>query len=216
MTTIPNPPYERIFNDVKIQVPGLTDAVFKQVMFALVNDFCDATNVWIEEFDINADPDHTRYTFTPVSGQMANRLMVLYDPALVPPNEKRWVMGSCGMDVPGIITIPYAPSSAVLWKAVVAMLNDDPVNSQGYPDVPSNQFWWLNKYRDAFVTGAMAGIYAMPAKTYSNPQLAAVYQRLYISKRSKARGDIIKANTFGGQRWQFPQGWSTVTRKGWT
>jgi hypothetical protein len=215
MTTVPSPPYERIFNDTKIIVPGLTDAVFKQVIFAVTNDFCDATNVWTQEFDISADPQHTSYTIVPASGSMANRLMMLYDPAVASP-DKRWVMGGAMMQKPDVITVPYAPSSAVLWKAIVALLNDDPLNSEGYPDVPSDQFWWLNQYRDAFVSGCLARLFLMPAKTYSNPKLAAYYQQLFTSERSKARGDVIKANTFGGQRWQFPQGWSTVTRKGWT
>jgi len=214
--TIPVYPWDRVYADVKIFIAGITDAVFKWVLFQVANDFTDATNIWTEEVSVNVQPNVVSYPVTLQHKGFPNRLMIVYDPALVPPNEKRWVMGGAGMQVPGTITIPYAPSTAVTWKAVIAKIVEEPVDSNGYPDVETADQWWIDQYRDALVAGCLARLMMMPAKTFSNPSLAKQYNTAYISERSKARGDVIKANTFGGQRWQFPQGWSTVTRKGWT
>jgi hypothetical protein len=61
----------------------------------------------------------------------------------------------------------------------------------------------------------MGRLQAMPGKPYSNDKQAGRNYQFYVSERSKARGDVIKANTFGGQRWIYPQGFATVRRGGW-
>jgi hypothetical protein len=213
---VPSYPWDRVYADTKIVVGGLTDAVFKWVAFQVANDFTDATNIWTEEVPIPVVPDVTSYPFTLAHKGFPNRFMLLYDPAMFASGgEKRWVQGRCGMQVPGTITVGYAPSEAATWNAIIAKIVTEPVDANGYPDIETADQWWIDQYRDALVYGCLARIFGMPAKTFSNPKLARDYQTSYISERSKARGDVIKANTFNGQRWQFPQGWATVTRKGW-
>jgi hypothetical protein len=61
----------------------------------------------------------------------------------------------------------------------------------------------------------MSYLQSQPAKTYSNPKEAARNMINYVSQRGKARADATKGNVFGGQRWQFPQGYATIRRGGW-
>jgi len=213
MPTVPSPPWDDIYKEVKVAMPGLTDAVFQQASYQVWKDFTDKTNLWTEEVPINVTPNVLSYQFTCVNGQ-PNRLLLLYDPAQQDPDRK-WVQGNVGMQVPGIITISYSPSMATVWNAVVAKI---PVvrSSQNYPDIDTPSNWIVDKYRDGLVFGIMGRLQNLPAKTYSNPKLAMWNRQNYIAERSKARADGQKANVYGGQRWQYPQSFATTGRKGWT
>jgi hypothetical protein len=213
--TMPSSPFKRLYADLKIDIPGLTDAVLQQVFFRVWKDFCDKTNIWTEECPISATPNVLSYPFTVTKKGTPNRLLLVYDPAQKDP-DKKWVQGNIAMQVPGIITISYSPSTATTWNVVVAKTPLDPVNSEGYPDLLPADYWIVDKYRDALTYGTLGMLQNSPAKTYTNPKLAAYNRQQYISERSKARGDVQKANTFGGQRWMFPQNFATTGRKGWS
>jgi hypothetical protein len=211
---IPSPPWARLFSDVKIDIPGVTNAVFQQVLFRVWKDFCDKTNIWIEEVPIDVAPPVLSYPFTLALFGAPNRLMLLYDPTFPSPDRK-WVMGNTNMQVPGIIQLAYAPSSAATWNAVIAKIPFDPTDDENYPELDPVDYWIVDKYREALYFGVLARLQASPSKPYTNPTLAQANLRQYSAERSKARGDVMKANTFGGQRWAYPQSFATAGRKGW-
>jgi hypothetical protein len=142
-----------------------------------------------------------------------NRLLLLYDPAIVTPDFK-WVSTNVQMDAPGTITVGQSSSSATTWNAIIGKICSDPTDPNNYPDMLSADQWIIDKYRDGLVAGVMGRLMLLPTKPYSNQQLAAWYRQTYIAERSKARGDVIKANVWGGQRWMFPQSWATPHRGG--
>jgi len=212
-TPVAIPPWPRLYNDVKMVIPGLTDAVFKQMLYQVVNDFMDRTNIFTETVSISANPTTLVYPFTLAKFGMANRLMLLYDPSYPDPNPK-WVQGGVQMNVPGVITLSYAPSTAVEWKAIIAKTLDT-VSSDGYPDLHPDDNWIIDKYGDGIQFGILGRLQSMPAKPYSNAKGAKDNWQIYVTERGKARTDMLKANVFGGQRWVFPQSFATVHRKGW-
>ena len=53
----PSQPWTRMYNDVKMHIPGLTDAVFQQMLYHVLNDFFDQTNIWTEEVEISVVPE---------------------------------------------------------------------------------------------------------------------------------------------------------------
>lgn len=209
----PTNPWTRLYGDVKVHIPGVVDAVMAQVAFSLFKDFCDKTNLWTEVVPIPVDPDHKSYAFS-VNDGAPNRLLLVYDPAQEDPNRK-WVQGNMQMQAPGVLTVSYPPSTATTWNAVVAKTPLD-VTDEGYPDIDEANYWIVDKYREALTYGILGRLQYMPGKPYSNDAAGKRNNQVYIAERSKARTDGIKANTFGGQRWMFPQGFATVTRKGWT
>lgn len=213
-TSIPSKPWDRLFSDVKIDIPGVTNAVFQQVVFFVFRDFCEQTNIWTEEVPINVTPNVTKYPFTVAHLGFPNRLCLLYDPAMKDP-DKKWVQGNISMQVPGIIVLSYSPSSAATWNAVIAKIPEDPTNSQNYPDLETADQWIVDKYRQALYHGVLGRLQSQPTKPYTNPALAKFNWQFYIAQRSKARGDVMKANVFGGQRWQYPQSFATAGRSGW-
>lgn len=208
-----NTPWTRLYSDVKISVPGMTDAVFRQELFRCVKDFMDQTNIWLETVPVDVVPDALVYDLSLAGFGMANRLQLVYDPAAGP--YKHWVQSGISMQAPGVIELVYAPSTATVWNAVVAKNIIDPVDAEKYPEIDPEWLWIIDKYRDAFFYGTLSRVESQPSKTYTNPTSAARNMLNYISQRGKARADAIAANTYGGQRWQFPQGYATIRRGGW-
>jgi hypothetical protein len=214
MPKLPDPPWGRVYADVKLTMPGLTDAVFWNMVYQVLNDFFDRTNIWTEEAPMNVEPNVLSYNITLTKFGIPNRLMLVYNPAYSPP-DKQWVQGGVGMMKPGVITLRYAPSEAATWSAVVAKTLST-VGSDGIPDIDPSDWWIIDKYADGFMYGIMGRLQLSPAKTYSNAKLGASNWQTYVAERSKARTDALKANVFGGQRWMYPQSFATTTRKGWT
>ena len=210
----PAAPWTRIYNDVKMHIPGLTDAVFKQVLYSVMDDFLSNTNIWTEEVPIAIEPNTFTYPFTVSHKGDIKRLMLVYDPAVARP-DRQWVQGGVQMTKPGVLETRYAPAAATTWNAVVAKVLGEPVDGAGYPDMEEADHWIVDQYGDGVVSGIIGRLMAMPAKPYTSASLAKSYWQDYIAERSKARGDVTKANVYGGQRWQYPQSFATVRRGGW-
>jgi hypothetical protein len=214
--TIPATPWDRLYSDVKVSLPGVSDAVYAQELFRTFKDFCDQTNIWQETVPITGMPNTTSYPFTVAGKGAPNRLLLMYDPALSNnPLDRRWVQHGVSMQVPGTIIVGYAPSQQTAWEAIIAKTPTDPVTASKQPDIEIEDQWIVDDCREALYYGVMARLQRQPTKPYTNPQLAADNMRQYISQRSKTRTDVIKKNTYGGQSWTFPQQFATVARKGW-
>jgi hypothetical protein len=211
----PNPKtvWSRIYDDVKIQIPGVTDAVFKQMLLQVWGDFTDRTNIWIEQIPFDVDPNTLQYPITPVKFGQIHRLLLVYDQAAASPSYN-WVQSGIEMYVPGIITLRWQPNAGT-WVAVVAKNYDDP-DANGYPEIDPSDEWIVHKYGDGLHYGVLGRLQAMPAKPYSNPKLGAQNWQVYVSERSKARVDALHSNVLGAQRWAFPQSFAVYHKKGWT
>lgn len=210
----PAEPWARLYEDVKIQIPGVLDAVQAQVTFSLFKDFCDKTNIWQEEVGIRVQPNVTRYPFSLGKFGTPNRLLLVYNPTQANPN-KEWVQGNVQMAVPGVITISYPSSMEELWYAIIAKTPKDPTDGERYPRIDDCDSWIIDKYREALTTGIVGRLQNMPGKPYSNSKDAKAANQYYIAERGKARTDVLHANTYGGQRWMYPQAYATIRRGGW-
>lgn len=211
----PASPWDRLYNDLKLQIPGVIDAVQASVTFSLFKDFCDKTNIWTEEVPILAKPNTYSYVLLVNEKGAANRLLLVYDPASAPPN-KQWVQGNAQMQRPGVLTVSFPPAQDTPWMAVVAKTPSDPTNAEKYPDMHASSYWIIDKYREALTFGILARLQMMPGKPYTNAAAAKTNNQYYISERSKARTDAVKANVYGGQRWVYPQSFATISRNGAT
>lgn len=211
---VPAAPFDRLFNDIKLAIPGAIDAVIYQELWRVFEDFFDGTNAWIEEIPVLVTPNVLTYTVTPAGKGCINRLMMVYDPATASP-DKRWVQGSIQFLPPDKIRLMYSPSTAKTWIAACSMnIQDPPVN--GLPDIDADAVWIIDRYRDAFRFGTLGYMMMQGAKPYSNAKLASYNWQNYVAERGRARSDALHANVYGGQRWMYPQGYATTARKGWT
>ena len=221
-------PFDRVFSDVRKDLPSVPDAVVRQEIFRVLDDFTQHTNIWQENVPIQIVPQVYRYSFTTVTGK-PNRLMFCYvDPGLpyaapdtlpptappeIPQTGLYWPMRGISMRIPGVLLLPRVPDTAANWIAVVAKRTAEPLSVDSYPVIDD---WIVDKYADTLGRGILARLQIEPQKPYSNPMLAAANQKAYISGRSLARVNDGHANVYDAQNWMYPQGWSTVTRKPWT
>jgi hypothetical protein len=208
--------FDRIFADVRKDLPSVPDAIVRQEIFRVIDDFSQHTNVWQEQVFIDILPQTWSYNFVVQQGQ-PNRLLTMYDaplnlPAPAPPPTSFWPDGPAFMRVPGIIQLSRVPITASRRAIVVAKrpLQIEPTNF--YPLIDD---WIVDKYADTLGRGILARLQIQPQKPWSNPMLAQPNQRAYISGRSEARINDEHANTLNASNWKFPQTWATVTRKGW-
>lgn len=203
--------FDRIYADVRKDVPSVAQATINQELFRVLDDFCDTTNIWQEEIPFAITPPATSYTITSTQPSKINRLLFVYDAAAA---TRYWPRGGITMRVPGQIVLYYPPSQAANWVAIVAKRPYPPEDADtGYPVIDD---WIVDKYADTLGRGILARLQFEPQKPYSNPMLAQVNQRAYIAGRGLARADARNMNILDGQNWSFPQSFATVTRKPWT
>ena len=213
--------FDRIFADVRKDLPSVVDATLRQELFRVLDDFTQSTNIWQEHIAIQIVPNVTTYDLTTTEGK-PNRLMTVYEepapqvwPAPVrtefPPNAVLWPGGMAAMRIPGKLTLSRDLKTNAIWRAVVAKRTAEPLSADKYPVIDD---WIVDKYADTIGRGILARLLIEPQKPYSNPMLAQVNQRAYLSGRALARANDGHANIFNAQNWRFPQQFAT-TRKGW-
>jgi hypothetical protein len=204
-------PFDRIFQDVRKDLPSVTDATLRQELFRVLDDFTQTTNIFRSTIEFAVDPAAKSYTLSmPVGEGKANRLMLVYDTASTTMN---WAAPGITMRIPGVIQLWQAPQQAGTWAAIVAKRTAEPLSSDKYPNIDE---WIVEKYADCLGRGILARLMWEPQKPYSNPMLAAQNQRAYIDGRSLARANDGHANVYDGQNWRYPQQWATVQRRPWT
>ena len=203
-------PFDRIYADVRKDLPSVPEAVIKQELFRVMDDFTQHSNVWQEEIPFEIIPPNQSYILSTTEGRI-NRLLFCYD-ANAP--TKYWPASGINMRIPGTITLFRVPGNAATWVAVVAKRTYDPVVATTlYPVIDD---WIVEKYADPIGRGVMARLQFSPQKPWSNPMLAQPNQRAYLSGRAEARVNDGHGNVYNRQAWVYPQGWATSAKKGWT
>lgn len=205
-------PWTRLFARVKSQIPAASDMLIRQEVFNTMIDFTGGTNLWQEDVQINAVPNQLTYPFSVTSG-VTSRLMVVYRDG----DERRlWVDHGISMRVPGILQVTRGPAEPQLWHAIVSKACSTPFTKDGidtgYPEVDS---WIVDQYNDVIYYGTMNFLQRMPAKPFRDTKAAAENAALYSSGKAQARSDGLRMNVFNAQAWSYPQGFATITRKGW-
>src|SRR6185295_13290970 len=201
---MPGGPFDRIFQDVRKDIPSVVDAVLRQEIFRVMDDFTQTTNIWQETLPVTIVPQVLTYTLPAPAEGKVNRLMFVYD---VNSPTRYWPMSGIMMRQPGVLTLYRDPSTTATWACVVAKRTYDPLNSDKFPDIDS---WIVEKYADTIGRGVIARLQWEPQKPYSNPLLAQQNQRAYISGRSLARVNDGYGNVFNTQNWRYPQNWASI------
>jgi hypothetical protein len=201
-------PFDRIYADVRKDVPSVPEAVLRQELFRVMDDFTQHTNIWQETVEFDVMPPNRSYVLTVMDGQ-PNRLLFVYDVNAPIPY---WPASGITMRIPGTIQLYYLPSQAATWAAVLGKRTSDPVDPVSkYPVIDD---WIVDKYADPIGRGVLARLQFQPQKPYSNPMLAQPNQRAYLSGRAEARINDSHTNVYNGQAWNYPQGWGTTAKKG--
>src|SRR5262245_1044917 len=114
-------PFDRIFQDVRKDIPSVVDAVLRQELFRVLDDFTQHTNIMQKELDVAIQQDGLSHDLNPQIPEgegKINRLLLVYNPAS---ETRHWAMGGITMRVPGVLRLWRAATAGANWKAVVAL-----------------------------------------------------------------------------------------------
>jgi hypothetical protein len=210
----PTPPYPnaqatRMMENVRGKILGVSLPTAQAELFSVERDFCDFTNVWQEDIDIPIVANTTTYQITPaVTPNASNgaiiRLLNLYNST----DQDKKLVAAATMRIPGVVVLRRPPSENALWVATVAKVPVDPNDLQ---DMPILDGWIISKYYDAFQNGLLGRLHLSVSKPYYNKEAGVFHWKLYNKARSEARVEVLHANDYGAQNWNFPQSFG-VTR----
>jgi hypothetical protein len=201
-----SPDINRLMDNARVKLPGALDAALQMELFLVMKEFFDSTNIWEEEIpfavtttDLSrvTNPEAFTYEIVPTDGQII-RLISITDSGGFPQHGE--------MAVPGTIVLTYSPNEAGTYTATVSKSISDPVTRQGYPVFPA---WVLDRYFDTILSGLLGQMMGQIAKPYSSPQMAQFHMRKFSVGVSRANNEHHHANVMGGQRWRFPQSFTT-------
>lgn len=190
----------RLLADARQDLPGAIPDGLKAAYFAMLRDFLDFTNVWQEDIPVTLVVGTTSYSLTPPVMGRINRLIILWDSQATHPRST-WI-DNAALILPTGLLINTRPSAVATWVATVAKTVKDPSDADGVPIIDA---WIIEKYWDTLLSGIYCRMMASPNKTYSSPQLAIFHGKKFLSGKTVARNEAIKANVRGQTNWQYPQ-----------
>lgn len=185
----------RLIDNLRVQLPGATDAAIKFEIYNALNDFFQKSSIWREDISIAVTAGRTNYDLTPSGPAKVFQLMGVVDANEFP------VTAQIDLNTEELI-VAQTPSSDTTYIAQVALTVNDPVDREGYPVFP---MWVLNVYSNEIMSGVLARMMAQPAKPYSNTQLAIYHNRAFSIGTANARVEAARGLTYGTQKWRFPQ-----------
>jgi len=201
-----SPDINRLMDNARVKLPGALDAALQMELFLVMKEFFDSSNIWEEEivFAVTptslsrvTNPEAYTYEVVPTDGQIT-RLVSITDDNGFPQNGE--------MPVPGSIILTNSPNEAGNYTATVSKSVSDPVTRQGYPVFPG---WVLDRYFDTILSGLLGQMMGQIAKPYSSPQMAKFHMSKFSVGVSRASNEHHHGNVMGGQRWRYPQSFTT-------
>lgn len=197
---------QRLIDDLRGDVPGLVLTTLQANIFKAVDDFLDFTNVWTTDVDVVLVTNQRTYTLdAPVQGRY-NRLAVLFDSQDL---DENWV-DRAQFENPLTLKVHSTPTAGPTWVARMAMRLAT-VDGDNNPDLPDAV---IQKYREALYNGTRRYLHAMPQMPWSDMKLAGFYGQLFLSQKTTARVDKIKANVVGQTNWAYPQPYGRGRQRG--
>jgi hypothetical protein len=187
-------PFDRLMDTIRPHLPGSIDRAIKQELFILCNDFFKATNVWQEEIDFTMLAGNKTASVNPTTGRINNLLSVK--------NTDDITVGGFFMTTPGVVEARYEYTVDTDYTGVFGITVSDPADVDSFPIVPSDT---VERYTEELINGILSRMMAQPSKPYSNPGMAQFYLVNYRGGRARARHENNIGNTYGSQRWAFPQ-----------
>lgn len=207
----------RLMNAVRSHVPGALDEQIRAIMFDVMDEFFQFTNVWQQDIPIDIVVNERHYDIAPIGNADIIRLLGVWvadDTSSTDPNHNLWKRCiPATMEVPGEVVlrnpVTSLPTTPYIFHVIVSLKCKDPVTKDGYPIIPQ---WILDKYRRDFFDGIVGNLMDQPAKPYSNQTLAVYHLRRWRNAMTGARIEVNRRNTYGAQAWVFPQSFRTIPR----
>lgn len=184
---------ERILNNSRMNLPGALDDALRYIMFDVFTEFLENSSLWKETIEFSVNTDDLVYPIASSEG-MIKTLVEVRDSADIPIYAT--------MEIPGEITFTNTFTQEQDLTANVILSVSDPVQRDGWPQIPE---WITQKYYTVFIDGLTGMMMAQSSKPYSNERLSIYHLRRFRNGIANAASDALKANIKGGQRWRYPR-----------
>lgn len=196
--------YARFINQLRVELPGATDAGIYQAMYSVFHEFFENTNAWQEDINVSVVTDETVYQLTVAEGGEFKRVLAIV-------NEDGSPVGTFKCNLTGLVTFKNAPSAAAVWVATVSKTIGIPVDRDGKPQVPDFAF---AQFYVCLVAGVLGRMMLQPRKPYHNPRLAQMHWGRFRNLMGDVKTAVAKGNLFDAQSWRFPTSFSTRSQRG--
>jgi hypothetical protein len=201
-----SPDINRLMDNARVKLPGALDSMLQIELFSVMKEFFEGSNIWEEDIPFSVtptslsrvtNPEAYTYDILPTEG-MIIRLLGITDGDGFPQHGE--------MPIPGAVILTHSPNVAGTYTAKVSKSVTDPVTRQGYPIFPA---WVLERYFNEILSGLLGAMMGQIAKPYSSPQMAQYHLRKFSQGIARANNEHAHANIMGGQRWRYPQSFTT-------
>ena len=214
--------FHRLMNQIRVQVPGQTDAGVKGVLFDVIDEFFDVSNAWTEWLNFVLAGGTQTYQLYPQHGGMINRLVTVLDvnrvvqPASITfgeiPNSGAAGTAYTYVAPPGVILTFMNPVNTTMTvNALVSKKIILPNNKDDIPDAPS---WLLPLYARYLLEGTVGTLMMQRGKPYSDPERAAYHLKRFRDGMDMAKVATMRSNLLGGQAWRFPRDFRATSQRG--
>jgi hypothetical protein len=185
----------RLIENALVHVPGALEDMLELELFNTLDEFFKDSRCWLQEISVTTAVDDYDYTLTPTAntGTIVSLMHVL-TAADTPV--------SATMPSPPVLLLRYAPAQVETLTATVALSVVEPLDADGYPNIPS---WLMKKWGDGILSGLIGRMMIHPAKPYTNERMAIYHTRKFRGFIAKARAEARHQNLYGAQTWRFPQ-----------
>lgn len=192
----------QLLNQAEMRLVGVSQAALRAEFYDTMRIWFDETNCWQESIKFNVVKDVLNYPIVPSSGRITRLLGVVDQNKISQPGI---------MPTLGIVSFQNPYSDTQTFTARVVLNVDTPFENRGVPQFPS---WVIPQWGHYILDGLVSRAMMQPNKSWSNPQSAAMYNKLFYDGVGRVRSDVAKANTIGAQAWWFPQTWRSRGQRG--
>ena len=210
------PDIEYLMNEARANLVGASDSGIRMELFNVIKEFLQDTNAWVEHIELMVTAGTQDYTLLPRTGGQIIRLVGAYNGLRSPVRASMPTFGRLEvLDPIQTTSVAQAASdtsrkATTPWLVVVVKNIALPKTSDGFPICPE---FVLKVYSTYIKDGLFGKMMAQSARGYSNTALSIYHLKRFRDGISIARDAAWTQNILGGQRWTFPQNFSTHSQR---
>ncbi len=207
---------EDVLNELRIKLPGSSDAGIKLELFGVIKEFLQDSNSWLENIELMVTAGTQSYALVPRKGGQIIRLGGVWDGLGLPVHASMPNFGTLTVHQSIQVTsVAQAESdtsrkATTPWTVNVIKNTSLPTTKDAIPVAPD---FVLQVYSTYIMDGVLGKMMSQTSKSYTNVQMGVYHLKRFRDGISIARDAAFNQNLFGGQRWQFPQNFATASQR---
>jgi hypothetical protein len=186
---------DRLFASLRTDLIGVTDPLLTSKLWEVIQTMCREGWLWRETIEVTLSADDSTYTLAPAGAEVVHVISLDHETLDLYDSVYEF----------GVLTLGTAPTAGDAAEPlyVSTVLTPSLTAGEDVENLIPEDMW--SEHFDLMRRGMLAEFLGMPAKPWTNPQLAAFYYRDFRGKLATARRKVEVGNVRGGQLWRFPK-----------